>query len=174
MARTHTLLRSLALRSYAGDLLSPPDTAAHRLNGMLAIDNEGCMFVTMFLGLLDPVTGELAYVRCGQIPPFLRRRDGVVERLDAVGGPPLGVMEGVTYPVGRTVLGPGETLLIVSDGVTEAENADAELLGEAPVTAWLAQGGDALGSLVALVRRHEAGRPASDDLAALLVRRADA
>jgi sigma-B regulation protein RsbU (phosphoserine phosphatase) len=171
MARTHTLLRSLALRAYAGDLLSPPNTAARRLNGMLAIENDGCMFVTFFLGLLDPVSGELAYVRCGQIPPFLRRRDGAVERLDAVGGLPLGVMEGVDYAVGYAQLGPGDSLLIISDGVSEAEAPDGALFGEDPVLDWLKAPREELGSLVGLARRHEQGRPPSDDLSALLVRR---
>jgi len=171
MARTHTLLRSLALRAYAGDLLSPPNTAARRLNGMLAIENDVCMFVTFFLGLLDPATGELAYVRCGQIPPFLRREDGSIERLDAVGGPPLGVMEGVDYDVGYARLEPGDGLLIISDGVSEAEAPDGALLGETPILDWLKAPREELDSLVALTRGHEQGRPASDDLSALLVRR---
>jgi len=171
MARTHTLLRSLALRAYAGDLLSPPNTAARRLNGMLAIENDGCMFVTFFLGLLDPATGQLAYVRCGQIPPFLRRRDGPVERLDAVGGLPLGVLEGVDYDVGYAQLEPGDALLIISDGVSEAEAPDGALFGEGPVLDWLKAPREELGSLVGLTRRHEQGRPPSDDLSALLVRR---
>lgn len=170
MARTHTLLRSLALRDNADDVLSPPDTAARRLNGMLSIENDGCMFVTMFLGLLDPVSGELAYVRCGQIPPFLRRRAGAIERLDAVGGLPLGVFEDADYAVGRTILASGDTLLVVSDGVTEAEAVGGVLLGEAPVLAWLDLPRQELGSLVALTRAHEAGEPAADDLSALLVR----
>lgn len=170
MARTHTLLRSLALRAYAGDLLSPPDTAARRLNGMLAIENDGCMFVTMFLALLDPRSGGLDYVRCGQIPPFLRRRNGTVERLDAVGGLPLGVADDAVYAVGRTTLEPGDVLLVVSDGVTEAEAAGGRLLGEEPVLDWLAGSPGELGSLVALTRAHEAGEPPSDDLSALLVR----
>ena len=128
----------------------------------------------MFLGLFDPATGDLAYVRCGQIPPFLRRQDGSVERLDAVGGPPLGVVEDILYEVGYVTIGPGEKLLIVSDGVTEAEGADGALLGEKPVADWLEQGNGDLASLVALTRRHEAGRPPSDDLAVLLIQRVDA
>jgi sigma-B regulation protein RsbU (phosphoserine phosphatase) len=171
MARTHTLLRSLALRTYAADIFAPPDNAARRLNGMLAIDNDGCIFVTMFLGLFDPATGELDYIRCGQIPPFLRRAaGGPVERLDAVGGLPLGVFEEATYEVGRVVLARGDTLLVVSDGVTEAEAPDGTLMDEAPVIEWLAVQRDDMASLVALTRAHEQGGDPSDDLSALLLR----
>ncbi|MES2495947.1 MAG: PP2C family protein-serine/threonine phosphatase [Pseudomonadota bacterium] len=170
MARTHTLLRSLALRPYAAEIFSPPDIAARRLNGMLAIENDGCIFVTMFLGLLDPETGALSYIRGGQIPPFLRRRDGAIERLDAVGGLPLGIRTDAAYTVGHAVLNPGDTLLIVSDGVTEAEAPDGRLLDDEPVVAWLAEPREEMASLVALTRAHEEGGAPTDDLSAMLIR----
>ena len=170
MARTHTLLRSLALRSYAADIFAPPDIAARRLNGMLAINNDSCIFVTMFLGLFDPASGRLLYIRGGQIPPFLRRHDGAIERLDAVGGLPLGVFEDAPYDVGEVVLSPGDILLIVSDGVTEAESPAGELLDDDPVAAWLEEPREDLAPLVELTRLHEAGGSASDDLSAMLVR----
>ncbi len=130
------------------------------------------MFVTLFLGVLDVETGELTYVRCGHVPPWIRRADGRIERLEAAAGLPLGVMEGVTYRSGRASLAPGEVLLVVTDGVTEGAAPDKTLFGEDRVGVWLDAAGEAasLPALVALVRAHEAGEPASDDVAAVLLK----
>ena len=64
---------------------------------------------------------------------------------------------------------PGDTLLVLSDGVTEAASPDGALLNDAGVEAWLASGPNSLASLTEIVRAHEAGGPPSDDLAALLL-----
>jgi serine phosphatase RsbU (regulator of sigma subunit) len=93
-----------------------------------------------------------------------------VERLDAVGGLPLGVSEDARYAVGHQRLEPGDALLVLSDGVTEAEGPGGALFGDDGVTAWLAAPPTALAPLVAAARTHESGGPASDDLAALLMR----
>jgi sigma-B regulation protein RsbU (phosphoserine phosphatase) len=169
MARTHALLRGLVSRPDAPTLLTDLSHAIQTVNIELATNNPSCMFVTFLMAVFDPATGALAYVRCGHVPPFLRRANGTVERLDAVGGLPLGVSEDIGYAVGHDTLQPGDTLLVLSDGVTEAEGPGGNLLGDAGVTAWLATAPTGLASLVAATRAHEAGGPASDDLAALLM-----
>ncbi len=130
------------------------------------------MFVTLFLGALDVATGALAYVRCGHVPPWLHRADGTIERLQTAAGLPLGVMGGISYRTGSAVLRAGDRLLTVTDGITEAAAPDGTLYGEDPVDAWLkAAAFDApLSALVAEIRGHEAGEPASDDVAAVLLR----
>ncbi len=170
MARTHALVRGLVTRPDAPALLTDLGRAAQAINLELASNNPGCMFVTFLLAVFDPASGALDYVRCGHVPPFLRRADGRVERLDAVGGLPLGVSEDVHYAVGHQMLESGDTLLILSDGVTEAEDPGGALFGDDGVNVWLATAPTALASLVAAARAHEAGGPVSDDLAALLMR----
>jgi sigma-B regulation protein RsbU (phosphoserine phosphatase) len=169
MARTYAQFRALASRPDAEALFADPVRAAAVVNEALARGNASCMFVTLFLATLDVRSGALAYVRCGHVPPWLRRADGAVERLSAAGGPPLGVVEGIGYACGAARLAPGDRLLVVTDGVTEAASPDGALYGEGPVEAWL-DGGGGLDGLLAAVRAHEGGRPASDDVAAVLVR----
>ena len=172
MARTHAQFRALAARPDAEDLFSDPARAVAAVNEALAANNASCMFVTLFLGVLDVATGDLAYVRCGHVPPWIRRADGGIERLEAAAGLPLGVMEGAPYRSGRAVLAPGEVLLVVTDGVTEGAAPDKTLFGEDRVGVWLDMAGDtaSLAALVAEVRAHEAGEPASDDVAAVLLK----
>jgi sigma-B regulation protein RsbU (phosphoserine phosphatase) len=172
MARTSAQFRALAARPDAEALFADPARAAAVVNEALAMANASCMFVTLFLGVLDLESGELAYVRCGHVPPWLQRADGRLERLAAAAGLPLGVMAGIAYRTGSARLGAGDRLLAVTDGITEAAAPDGALYGEGPVEAWLAATGleAPLGALIAEVRAHEAGAPASDDVAAVMLR----
>lgn len=172
MARTNALFRALASRPDAEALFVDPAKAAALVNETLARANASCMFVTLFLGVLDVTCGEMTYVRCGHVPPWLHRADGSLERLDAAAGLPLGVLEGALYRSGQTTMGEGERLLVVTDGITEAAAPDGSLFGEPPVEGWLAAAPfDApLSALLTEVRAHEAGAPASDDVAAVLLR----
>ncbi len=172
MARTSAQFRALAARPDAEALFADPARAAAAVNDVLATANASCMFVTLFLGTLDVRTGALAYVRCGHVPPWLQRADGSIERLETAGGLPLGVMEGIAYRPGAATLAPGDRLLVVTDGITEAAAPDGTFYEETRVTDWLAGAPrDAtLSALVAEVRAYEAGAPASDDVAGVLLR----
>ena len=171
MARTSSQFRALAARPDAEALFADPSRAAGMVNDVLAAANDSCMFVTLFLGVLDVATGDFAYVRCGHVPPWLRRADGAVERLETAAGLPLGVMAGVVYRPGRATLASGDSLLVVTDGITEGATPDGVLFGDARVEAWLRAAGAAaaIEALVAEVRAHEAGEPASDDVGAVLL-----
>lgn len=171
MARGHALVRSLNGRGDAAAVLADPGMAAAALNRELAANNPGCMFITMLLAVFDPADGRLDYVRCGHIPPFLRRAGGGIERLDGAGGVPLGLVEAAKFRAATVWLRPGDSLLILSDGVTEAAAPDGALWGEAPVGAWLAGPRPALAALVDAVRAFEGGLAAADDLSALLLHR---
>ena len=172
MARTHGQFRALAARPDAEALFADPEFAAAAVNQALALGNSSCMFVTLFLGVLDVTTGELAYVRCGHVPPWIRRSDGSIERLSVAAGLPLGVVERVVYRAGRTRLAVGDVLLAVTDGVTEGAAPDTSLFGDDRTEAWLVGAGAeaSLGALVSEVRTFEAGEPAADDVAAVLVK----
>jgi sigma-B regulation protein RsbU (phosphoserine phosphatase) len=90
----------------------------------------GARFTTAFFAALDPATGDVVYINAGHNVPILRKRSGVVERLEA-GGIPIGIFAESTYQVGTTRLESGDWLVIFTDGVVEAENAKQEEYGEA-------------------------------------------
>ena len=87
-------------------------------------------FVTFFLSVVDPATGQVRYCNAGHNPPFVIRRDGRVERLD-VGGLPLGLMPGGAYRSQECRLDRGDLLVLYSDGVTEALDPDGTEFGDA-------------------------------------------
>jgi sigma-B regulation protein RsbU (phosphoserine phosphatase) len=101
------------------------------LNDQLSANNDALMFVTMFLGIFDPRTGELAYSNAGHNPPYIRRRDGKIEPLSGRHGLALGISGGESYTCETTTICDGDVLLLYTDGVTEAQDAGQNLFSEA-------------------------------------------
>jgi phosphoserine phosphatase RsbU/P len=97
-------------------------------NRLLAAENDACMFVTMFHGVLDLATGALCYCNAGHHPPYLLRAAGGRERLQAT-GIPFGIKPDMNYPIGQTVLHADDGLLLFSDGITDACSPDGEAYG---------------------------------------------
>ena len=89
----------------------------------------GARFTTAFLAEYDPDSRHLTYVNAGHNAPMLRRASGAIERLD-VGGVPLGILSECAYESAEMDLSPGDTLLIFTDGVVEAENDRSDEYGE--------------------------------------------
>ena len=98
-------------------------------------------FATLFLSRLDTATGELVWVNAGHAGPLLARADGTREILEAT-GTILGVFESASWSEGRTTLGPGDVLVILSDGVVEAARAAASDLGPDSLAAVVRTAGD--------------------------------
>jgi len=173
MARTHAMTRALAGRPDAAELFGAPERAVGLLNAALAEGNSGCMFVTFLLATLHVASGRLTYVRAGHIPPYHRNADGALVRLDRLSGPPLGLDENAAYKPDTVSLSPGDRLLVVTDGFTEANDPDGVLYGDQRVTEFVASlqpsEPEPLQRLLVDVRQFEAGRPASDDTAAILL-----
>jgi hypothetical protein len=172
MARTHALFRGLMVHPEAPRLFRAPEEATRIVNATLAAGNSGCMFVTLLLATFDGETNRLVYTRAGHVPPFLRRADGVVERLNAAGGPPLGLMEDAANPAAAVDLRLGDELLIVTDGITEAMDPALGLFGEDRIADAFGGGRRAglLDRLLGEVRAFEAGGAQSDDIAAVLLK----
>ncbi|MFP4481203.1 MAG: SpoIIE family protein phosphatase [Thermovirgaceae bacterium] len=124
MAVTRTFIRALSREE------SSPAQLLKRLNNELAEGNEESMFVTLFVGVLDPEAGVLRYVLGGHPPPLLAGRNGSVSVLPEVNGALVGAMEGILFEEGSVTLAPGDLLVIYTDGVTEAMNADGDLFGD--------------------------------------------
>ncbi len=140
---------------------------------------ETHMFVTLFLAVLDPQTGHLAYVNCGHNPPIIANQAGELRRLPPT-GPAVGLRAEARYRLETTTLKPGEMLLAFTDGVPEARSADgawfteARLLGMIPAFTHPTAGGAAAAALLdqidAAVQQHMAGSELSDDITMLAVR----
>ena len=106
-----------------------PDRLLAGVNERLAESNDACMFVTMGCGFLDVRTGLLRYASAGHDPPLLVEVGGNVESLAAETGPALGVEAVAAYPLVERYVAPGDTLVLYTDGVTEASTADGALFG---------------------------------------------
>jgi len=171
MARTHALFRGLMVHPEAPRLFKAPEEAVRMINATLAAGNSGCMFVTMLVAAFDGTANRLVYTRAGHVPPFLRRADGVVERLNGAGGLPLGLMEGAAYRSATVDLGVGDELLIVTDGISEAMDPLLRLFGEERIAEAIGHRGGLglLDRLLDEVRAFEAGNAQSDDIAAMLL-----
>ena len=165
------------LRTLVDEQLDP-STLVGRLNAQICRHSPASRFITLFYGVYDPATGTLTYVNAGQNPPLVRRNDGSYERLRAT-GVALGMFEGSEFAADRTIVRPGELLILYSDGITEAENP----LGQPFEESGLEQVIDAnaadqpaqLGPRVLAAVEHHAVRPRFiDDLTILLLKRAQA
>ena len=98
------------------------------VNRYLAENTPANRFVTLFMAELDSRNGSLRYINAGHNPPLIGRSDGSVIQLGS-GGFPLGIMPDAEFETGETDLGPGESLVIYSDGVSEAVNPLDEEFG---------------------------------------------
>ena len=126
-------------------------------------------FVTAFVAVYDPATRILRYARAGHDPPLLAHGpgSGVVERLDAVNGLPLGIGMRVDSEEACVELKPGQSLVLYTDGVTEARSPDGVMFGMEGIERALAScNGEArcvVETIVAALRAHEAGVHPRDD-----------
>ncbi len=98
------------------------------VNQYLAENTPTNRFVTLFVAELDTQNGNLQYINAGHNPPLVARSGGQVEQLES-GGFPLGIIPMADFEVGQINLGAGESLVIYSDGVSEANNLLEEEFG---------------------------------------------
>ncbi len=121
MSATRSVLRASAQR------LIEPGTVLERVNEHLCPDMPEKMFVTCLYGVLDPASGLLRFANAGHDVPYVKTADGV-EELRAR-GMPLGLMPGMAYEEKETVLEPGDSVLLHSDGIVEAHDPDRQMFG---------------------------------------------
>ena len=99
------------------------------VNNLLCENNEECMFVTVFMGVLDIPSGLFSYVNAGHNVPLIKS-GGSFGWLNTNPGLMLGFMEGSQYVSDEITLRNGDILFLYTDGVTEAENPENELFSE--------------------------------------------
>lgn len=167
MAATRSVLRASAQR------LVDPAVVLERVNEHLCPDMPAKMFVTCLYGVLQPVTGHFRFANAGHDLPYVKTAEGSVEL--RARGMPLGLMTGMSYEEKATVLAPGDTLLLHSDGIVEAHSPEGAMFGFPRLKEAVAHhrgGGELIDLVLADLREHTgAGAEQEDDITLLTLAR---
>jgi len=171
MALIRSLCKSSMLR-----LPQALDQALIETEAQIKRENPESLFVTLFVMSLDLETGEFTFCNAGHDPLYgMNPGRAEVRKFDHGGRPPLCVLDGYPYPLGRDRLVPGELLCMITDGITEAANGAGQLYGHARLERVLGRmNGAAPAELVDDIRRDVlefvAGAEPADDMSVLALR----
>lgn len=121
MASTRSILRTIAMRYVS------PGAVLSRVNDLLRPDIPERMFITCLYMVIDPVHGHLRMANAGHNIPILKKPGHINEIM--VRGMPLGILPGMEYEEVQLELEPGSTIILYSDGITEARDQSGELFG---------------------------------------------
>ena len=149
---------------------TPPQVMAERVNRHIYDADLPGRFVTFVLVLVDSVSHKLTVINAGHMAPLIRRAGGQVETFsEEVSGLPLGVDRETKYQAATTSIGPGDVVVLFTDGVSEAMSRHDSLFGIDALTRAIttadrspAQVGDAV---LRALRSHVGNRPQNDDIA---------
>ena len=136
MAITRTLLRSKATKN------SSAKKIVSELNIELCKGNENSMFVTFFLCIMDTKTGIVEFCNAGHNYPFIIRNDNNLECIEETHGTPIGIFDYINYESGTFQLSNNESIVLYTDGVTEAMDIDNNLYGDERLIGLLAKSKD--------------------------------
>jgi len=169
MAVSQTLVEVEATRG-----LSSADVLT-RVNRNLSMENPSCMFITLFLGILNVRTGELEYSNGGHEPPFVIRANGGLTTAELTNGVPLGLDEGYIYDSKKLALQKGDTVFLYTDGVTEAMDSGDQLFSPERLEQTLARYKDKnitdiIHGLRSEIGVFSEGTPQSDDITMLALK----
>jgi phosphoserine phosphatase RsbU/P len=171
------LYMAVAATSFRASLQAdqPLSVVFSRVNRELCRNSGGAMFVTAFAACLDLETGEVEAANAGHNPPYQLAPSGAVTKVTEPRGVPLGIIESYEYPTNHLRLGPGESLYLYTDGVTEALNRNGEQFSCPRLEAHLARdrgagAAELVGSSLRAVQEFVGDAPQFDDIAILSVR----
>jgi sigma-B regulation protein RsbU (phosphoserine phosphatase) len=172
IAMGRSILRSAIVRG------ASPGQALGLANSTLAVENHTMMFATVFVGVLDLKTGWMTFATAGHNPPYLvTQGDAATGAVTALAGSgiALGIMEDAVYDDEELQVPAGASLVLFTDGVTEANAPDMSMYGEARLEAALAALASAgpegtVHGIQAAVRRFADGMEQADDITVLSAR----
>ncbi len=170
MMSSRTLLKGAAIGS------EQPGPALEEVNNLLCDDNDALMFVTLFYAVYDPASGELSYANGGHNSPVIVHEDGDYTVLPMTGGIALGVMPDFEFSQNSITLQLGDTLVLYTDGVTEAMNESGEEYGmerlcKILVGAPSREADEINKAIFESIREFAGGAPQSDDITCLTLHR---
>jgi sigma-B regulation protein RsbU (phosphoserine phosphatase) len=169
MAVSRTLLKAVA------NQVVNPGEVLRKLNTLLIPESDATTFVTVFFGVINVRTGDVQYSNGGHNPPYLVRRNGVVEQLPMTDGMLLGKIPGMEYETKKVHLEKGDSIFLYTDGVSEAMDAEMNQYQEERLEQYLRTQGTATiqqfvqGSL-ADIKKHTRDAAQSDDITVLSLR----
>ncbi len=170
MAVSRTLIRATGVRG-----VSPAECISYS-NELLAQESANSMFVTAFYGIYNLTTGQVTYTNAGHNPPYLMKADGTILQLPFSSDLVVGAIDDFKYSEETLQLEHGDTLLLYTDGVTEAINSGDEEFGEQRLQAVLARltsnsSQDIIERIKACVSDFAGEAEQSDDITLLAIKR---
>ena len=172
MALVRGLLRYHALRAKTAEELLQciPQT-----NDYLARNHgHSGMFTTLFFAIVNPETGRMQYLNCGQDPPVILAPTGAEMRLECT-APALGAIPNLDFEFGSVILLPGDTFIAFTDGVTDALDVRDKQWGEEPFLDIVRRGSSSvtalLGNIESGVKKHIGPAAQYDDITLFAIRR---
>ena len=170
MMTSRTMLKSAAIgHEAAEDVVS-------EVNALLHAENTNFMFTTLFYAIYDPETGRVSYTNAGHCNPLVIGADGSAREVPGTNGVVLGLKGGIVYEALEAQLEPGETLVMYTDGISEAMNAGSEEFGverlkEALGKCRLSSATEAVKSAMDEIEQFTRGAAQSDDITCLALHR---
>jgi len=163
-----------SLKTLSTAQVALPELVANMNKYACSNSQGGLRFTTAFFSEYDAARRIFTYINAGHNNPILRRSSGLIERLD-VGGLPLGILPEATYESASVALEPGDWLIIFTDGLVEAENANQDEYGETRLLSAIAAGAgttpqEMLTRLMSEVDLFVGATPQHDDVTCLLIK----
>jgi serine phosphatase RsbU (regulator of sigma subunit) len=174
-AALYMALSSTLIRIFASEYPTEPALVLKAANQHILSNARANLFVTVFLGVLDPSTGTLAYANAGHNPPYIFGADRGVNILSNT-GMPLGIDDDNTWYQDEVTISPGEMLLLYTDGVTDAQNDEGEFIDRKMITSVAQQNinkstQDVLTSIMDRLHRFVGDAPRFDDITLVILGR---
>lgn len=182
-AALYMALSRTLIRTYAAGYPERPDLALQAANDRILADTEADLFVTVFYGILDPAGGTLTYCNAGHNPPFWLASGGHPE----TGGPDpiqllpgrgiaLGVVQDPGWGYSNIEIGPGQALLLYTDGIVDAHDPalapfGSERILETAMSNLGRPAGSILEDLLSRLQRFTEDQPQFDDITLIAVHR---
>jgi sigma-B regulation protein RsbU (phosphoserine phosphatase) len=169
MAISQTLIKATALKA------GSTSECLYQVNNLLSQHNPRAMFVTLFYGVLNLLTGELNYSNGGHNRPFILSAGGQARFSEKSSNPALGIVENFDYTSSQLVLQSGDTLVLYTDGITEAMDIDSKEFSEDRLRAYLQQAADSpaekiIHGMINAVKAFAGEAPQSDDITSLAIK----
>ena len=170
MMSSRTLLKGAAIG------LESPGSVLQEVNNLLHRDNENTMFITLLYAIYDPRDGSITYANGGHCPPMLVMPNGECRELPSTRGIALGLTPNREYREMRVEIPPGATVVMYTDGVSEAMNANGEEFGEERLERVLTsqppqEAADTNQRIIGAIHDFTLGERQSDDITCLTLHR---
>lgn len=171
MAVSRTLLRAAGLSG-----VSSAECVSY-VNKLLCKESLEAMFVTGIYGIYNSHTGTIDYTNAGHTPPYLLKENGEVEAVPVETNFVMGVFDDLTYQSGEIRMSPNDTLILYTDGVTEAFDSQGRQFGSKRLETVLREltgersASHLLKDITDQVSAFSQGRPQSDDITLMIIKR---